>query len=46
MDAKNIDLILCVHTGMVLPFEPVTLTFENVKYYVDTPKVYMFKIIV
>lgn len=24
---------------MVLPFEPVTLTFENVQYFVDTPKV-------
>ncbi|GKV23295.1 hypothetical protein SLEP1_g33042 [Rubroshorea leprosula] len=25
-------------TGMVLPFEPKTLTFENVQYFVDTPK--------
>ncbi|KAK1356757.1 pleiotropic drug resistance protein 3-like [Heracleum sosnowskyi] len=26
------------HIGMVLPFKPVTLTFENVQYFVDTPK--------
>ncbi|TXG63220.1 hypothetical protein EZV62_010214 [Acer yangbiense] len=25
-------------TGMLLPFEPITLTFENVHYFVDTPK--------
>ncbi|GLU07182.1 hypothetical protein SLE2022_241490 [Rubroshorea leprosula] len=25
-------------TGIVLPFEPKTLTFENVQYFVDTPK--------
>ncbi|TXG49278.1 hypothetical protein EZV62_025153 [Acer yangbiense] len=25
-------------TGMVLPFEPITLTFENIRYFVDTPK--------
>lgn len=24
---------------MVLPFEPMTVTFENVQYFVDTPKV-------
>lgn len=23
---------------MVLPFDPITLTFENVNYFVDTPK--------
>ncbi|OWM75462.1 hypothetical protein CDL15_Pgr021626 [Punica granatum] len=27
-----------IFTWMVLPFEPVTLTFENVHYFVDTPK--------
>lgn len=26
-------------TGMVLPFEPLTLTFENVQYFVETSKV-------
>ncbi|KAJ0052683.1 hypothetical protein Pint_00783 [Pistacia integerrima] len=26
------------NTGMVLPFEPITLTFENVQYFVDTSK--------
>ena len=26
-------------SGVVLPFEPATITFENVQYYVDTPKV-------
>ncbi|KAK2649788.1 hypothetical protein Ddye_017277 [Dipteronia dyeriana] len=25
-------------TGMLLPFESITLTFENVQYFVDTPK--------
>ncbi|KAK6239551.1 hypothetical protein QUC31_005020 [Theobroma cacao] len=29
-DAKTI--------GMVLPFEPITISFENVQYFVDTPK--------
>ncbi|KAK6285958.1 hypothetical protein POUND7_012137 [Theobroma cacao] len=24
--------------GMVLPFEPITISFENVQYFVDTPK--------
>ena len=24
---------------MVLPFEPITLSFDNVHYFVDTPKV-------
>ncbi|KAL4603910.1 hypothetical protein ACB092_10G157600 [Castanea dentata] len=24
--------------GVVLPFEPITISFENVQYYVDTPK--------
>lgn len=27
-------------TGVVLPFEPITISFENVQYYVDTPKVF------
>ncbi|KAL8089213.1 hypothetical protein AgCh_038848 [Apium graveolens] len=26
------------HIGMVLPFEPMTVTFEDVQYFVDTPK--------
>lgn len=26
-------------TAMALPFKPMTVTFENVQYYVDTPKV-------
>lgn len=30
--------LFCV-TGVVLPFEPITISFENVRYYVDTPKV-------
>ncbi|XWS76714.1 hypothetical protein CRYUN_Cryun01aG0201500 [Craigia yunnanensis] len=25
-------------TGMVLPFEPIIISFENVQYFVDTPK--------
>ncbi|XVF71507.1 hypothetical protein PTKIN_Ptkin12aG0043400 [Pterospermum kingtungense] len=25
-------------TGMVLPFEPISISFENVQYFVDTPK--------
>ena len=27
-------------TGVVLPFEPITISFENVQYYVDAPKVF------
>lgn len=27
-------------TGVILPFEPITISFENVQYYVDTPKVF------
>ncbi|KAK1560341.1 hypothetical protein Q3G72_025513 [Acer saccharum] len=30
-------------TGMLLPFEPITLTFENVHYFVDTPKLILMK---
>ncbi|KAJ0099899.1 hypothetical protein Patl1_19827 [Pistacia atlantica] len=30
-------------TGMALPFEPLTLTFENVQYFADTPKVFQRK---
>ncbi|KAK1578736.1 hypothetical protein Q3G72_032753 [Acer saccharum] len=30
-------------TGMVLPFEPITLTFENIQYFVDTPKLILMK---
>ena len=26
--------------GMILPFTPLTMTFHNVNYYVDMPKVY------
>ncbi|XP_038682251.1 pleiotropic drug resistance protein 3-like [Tripterygium wilfordii] len=26
------------NTGIVLPFRPITITFENVQYFVDTPK--------
>lgn len=25
--------------GMILPFQPLTMTFHNVNYYVDMPKV-------
>ena len=25
--------------GMILPFEPLTMTFHNVNYFVDMPKV-------
>ena len=28
-----------VRRGMVLPFSPVTLTFRDVHYYVDLPRV-------
>ncbi len=28
--------------GMILPFEPLSLTFHNVCYYVDMPKVSVF----
>ncbi|KAK1576693.1 hypothetical protein Q3G72_015814 [Acer saccharum] len=30
-------------TGMVLPFEPIMLTFENIQYFVDTPKLILMK---
>ncbi|KAK8541003.1 hypothetical protein V6N13_061051 [Hibiscus sabdariffa] len=30
-------------TSMVLPFVPVTLSFENVNYFVDTPKIILMK---
>ncbi|KAK1578168.1 hypothetical protein Q3G72_028095 [Acer saccharum] len=30
-------------TGMVLPFEPITLTFENIQYFVDGPKLILMK---
>ena len=40
---KKFKLILnhlaCFISGVVLPFEPATITFENVQYFVDTPKV-------
>ncbi|KAH9779207.1 hypothetical protein WN944_014373 [Citrus x changshan-huyou] len=41
-DKKHIDAPLKTTAGpkrgkMVLPFEPLTLTFEDVQYYVDTP---------
>ena len=28
--------------GMILPFQPLTMTFLNVNYFVDMPKVYFF----
>lgn len=33
------DFAITGVTRTVLPFEPVTLSFENVQYFVDTPKV-------
>lgn len=30
--------------GMILPFQPLTMTFHNVNYYVDMPKVRGFVI--
>jgi hypothetical protein len=30
--------------GMILPFQPLTMTFHNVNYYVDMPKVGRFVI--
>ncbi|TXG49276.1 hypothetical protein EZV62_025151 [Acer yangbiense] len=30
-------------TGMVLPFESITLTFENIQYFVDAPKLILMK---
>jgi len=33
--SKSID----VKRGMVLPFTPLTMSFDNVNYYVDMPKV-------
>lgn len=29
--------------GMILPFQPLTMTFHNVKYFVDMPKVFVLK---
>ncbi|XP_056162933.1 pleiotropic drug resistance protein 3-like [Syzygium oleosum] len=34
----NNDTAITKVRGMVLPFEPTTLTFENVRYFVETPK--------
>ncbi|KAF5733436.1 hypothetical protein HS088_TW17G00979 [Tripterygium wilfordii] len=31
------------NTGIVLPFRPITITFENVQYFVDTPKLILMK---
>ncbi|KAJ0110603.1 hypothetical protein Patl1_00802 [Pistacia atlantica] len=31
--------------GMVLPFEPITLTFENVQYFVDTSKEFVAEVL-
>lgn len=32
--------------GMILPFQPLTMTFHNVNYFVDTPKVsFKFKFV-
>lgn len=28
--------------GMILPFQPLTMTFHNVDYFVDMPKVILF----
>ncbi|KAK1568227.1 hypothetical protein Q3G72_021942 [Acer saccharum] len=30
-------------TGMILPFEPIMLTFENIQYFIDTPKLILMK---
>ena len=40
---ENVDLggrrVRQVRRGMVLPFQPVTLTFRDIHYYVDLPRV-------
>lgn len=28
--------------GMILPFQPLTMTFHNVNYFVDTPQVWCY----
>ena len=32
--------------GMILPFQPLTMTFHNLNYYVDMPKVYSLNFII
>ncbi|KAJ4822694.1 hypothetical protein Tsubulata_024898 [Turnera subulata] len=33
------------NAGMVLPFEPVTISFKNVQYFVDTPKEFVAQVL-
>ena len=36
---QDVEMVVREKRGMILPFQPLSLTFHNMNYYVDMPKV-------